>query len=109
MTLWAPAEVATSTMEESIAPSTGQAKSVRGFTPMIVSTVVAASSVADWRWLSEPVTSLPRWASEARSGSAKGSAITWSPGTASWRSWSHCLATAWPLPGAVVPSGCSTV
>jgi hypothetical protein len=46
ITLSAPAEVATLTIERSIAPSTGQAKSVLGFTWRIGSTVLWMTSVA---------------------------------------------------------------
>ncbi|SCF71935.1 hypothetical protein GA0115255_104041 [Streptomyces sp. Ncost-T6T-2b] len=89
-------------MEESTAPFTGQAKSVDGFTWRMVSTVVAATVEAFCRWLSVPVTALPRWAMEARSGSANGSAITLPSSTTFSRAVSHCLATVWFLPGTVV-------
>ncbi|CAM5526292.1 hypothetical protein SVIOM342S_07945 [Streptomyces violaceorubidus] len=46
ITLSAPAEVATLTIERSTAPSTGQAKSVFGFTWRIGSTVLSTTSVA---------------------------------------------------------------
>jgi hypothetical protein len=75
-TLSAPAEVATSTIEGSMAPSSGQAKSVDGFTWRMVSTVVAATWVAGRRWLRLPDTLRPVCASDARSGSANGSATT---------------------------------
>ncbi|CAM5351654.1 hypothetical protein SAURM35S_03962 [Streptomyces aurantiogriseus] len=102
ITLSAPAEVATFTIDGSTAPSTGQAKSVLGVTWSTVSTVVAATSVAALSWLSEPVTPVPLWAREARSGSAKGSATTSLPWTACCSSSSHCLATAWWVPAMVV-------
>ncbi len=102
MTLCAPAEVATSTTEGSIAPSTGQAKSVDGFTWRMVSTVVPATSVAVCRWLSVPETFLPRWAIDARSGSAKGRATTVLSFTADCSEVSHCRAMAWFVPATVV-------
>lgn len=95
ITLSAPAEVATSTIDGSTAPSAGQAYSADGFTWRIVSTVDSANCVAGRRWLREPETRLPRCASDARSGSPYGSAITLSPRTASPRS----SATAWRRPG----------
>ncbi|CAM5345628.1 hypothetical protein SHIRM173S_00609 [Streptomyces hirsutus] len=49
ITLSAPAEVATLTMEGSTAPLTGQAKSVVGFTWRIGSTVLTTTSVASLR------------------------------------------------------------
>lgn len=103
ITLSAPAEVATFTIDGSTAPSAGQAKSVDGFTWRIVSTVSSTTSVASFRWLSEPVTFVPLWAREARSGSPKGRATTSLPVTACWSWASHCLATAWFRPGVVVP------
>ncbi len=69
ITLSAPADVATSTIDGSSAPFAGQAYSTDGFTWRIVSTVDTASSVAGRRWLREPEIRLPRWASDARSGS----------------------------------------
>ncbi|RPK76243.1 hypothetical protein EES44_00810 [Streptomyces sp. ADI96-15] len=69
MTFRAPAEVATSMTDGVTAPSTGQAKSVLGLTWRIVSTVLAATSVASFSRPSEPETFLPRWAIEAMSGS----------------------------------------
>lgn len=70
ITLSAPAEVATFTIDGSTAPSTGQAKSVLGVTWSTVSTVLAATSVAALSWFREPVTLVPLCAREARSGSA---------------------------------------
>lgn len=102
ITLWAPAEVATSTIDGSTAPSTGQAKSVVGVVCSTASTVVVAASVAVCRWLRVPETFLPRWAMEARSGSANGRATTLPPLTAFCRASSHFLATAWLVPGTVV-------
>ncbi len=94
ITLSAPAEVATLTIDPSTAPSTGQAKSVFGFTWRIGSTVLSMTSVALFSWFSDPVTSVPLWARDARSGSAKGRATTSLSATASCSSASHCLATA---------------
>lgn len=90
------------TMDGSTAPFTGQAKSLLGVTWSTVFTVVAATSVASSRWLSEPLTLVPLWAREARSGSAKGSATTSSPSTAFCSFASHCLAIAWWVPAVVV-------
>ncbi len=93
-------------IDGSTAPSTGQAKSVLGVTWSTVFTVIAATSVASLRWLSEPVTLVPLCAREARSGSANGRATTSLPATAFCRAASHCLATAWCSrgPGVLVPS-----
>lgn len=92
------------TIDGSTAPSAGQAKSVFGFTWRIVCTVLEATSVASFRWLREPVTSLPLCASDARSGSAKGRATTSLSLSATVFSSlsSHALATAWFLPAVVV-------
>lgn len=95
ITLSAPADVATRTTEGSTAPLTGQAKSVAGVTWRIDSTVREATSVASLRWLSEPVTDVPLWAREARSGSPNGSATISLSATACCTSVSHRLATAW--------------
>lgn len=102
ITLWAPAEVATSTTDGSIAPSTGHAKSVDGFTWRTVCTVFPAASVAVCRWLRVPETFLPRCAMDARSGSANGSATTFPSETAASSEVSHFLATSWFFPATVV-------
>ena len=102
ITLWAPAEVATSTIEGSMAPSTGQAKSVLGFG--VQDRLDGRGGHARWRgsdWTARRARLLPWWAREARSGSAKGSATTSSPFTASWRSMQPLLGDAWFLPGTV--------
>ncbi len=94
-------------MEGSTAPSTGQAKSVLGLTCRIDSTVPEATSVASLRWRSEPVTDVPWWASEARSGSPNGSATTSLSATAFCTSVSQRLATSWWPPTAFLSSALS--